>query len=100
MNIDQITRELREAYWGRKIAEEAYEDALAAYKATDPVPGSVEVDDIKVTRTKDTVRKTFNQKKFKAVYGTQEYDRFVEEKPQAGSVRISVLKTDTEEDEF
>ena len=101
MNKQGLLAELREAYWAKRIAEDNYNEVLAAYKATDPAPGSVEVDDIKITRTKDTTRKSFNQKKFKAVYGVTEYERFVDEKPQEGSVRVTVLKpTDDEEDMF
>lgn len=96
-NTEQVIENLEAAYWAKKVAEEAYADALEAYKATNPEPGSVDGEGIKITRTKDGTRKTFDSKKFKAVYGVAEYDRFVEEKPQAGSIRIAPLKNDEEE---
>ena len=97
MSNKKIIEDLEAAYWAKKVAEEAYADALEAYRATNPEPGSVDGDAVKITRTKDGTRKTFDSKKFKAVYGLAEYDRFVEEKPQAGSICIVPLKNDEEE---
>lgn len=100
MSNEQIIENLEAAYWAKQVANEAYEEALAEYKATNPEPGAVTGDMVTITRTKDGTRKTFDSKKFKAVYGTAEYDRFVEEKPQAGSIRITVRKYDDEEEAF
>lgn len=99
-SIEEIRADLREAYWAKKFATEAYDEALKAYRATDPAPGSVDHEDIKITRTKDTVRKTFNKDRMIGVYGKAEYDRFVEEKPQEGSIRISVLTPEEDEGGF
>lgn len=96
----RLAEELAEAYWAKKIAEEVYEGALEAYRATNPAPGSVEQGGVKITRTKDTVRKTFNKDRMIGVYGKAEYDRFVEERPQAGSIRISVLTPEDNEGGF
>lgn len=100
MSNEQIIENLEAAYWAKQVASEAYEEALAEYKATNPEPGAVTGDMVTITRTKDGTRKTFDSKKFKAVYGTAEYDRFVEEKPQAGSIRITVRGYDDEEETF
>lgn len=94
MKNEDFLENLREAYWQKKIAEEAYADALNAYKATDPEQGTVQVDDILIIKAKDGVRKTFDSKKFKAVYGVTEYERFQEEKPQVGAVSIRLAKAD------
>ena len=96
-NTEQVIENLEAAYWAKQVANEAYEEALAEYKATNPEPGAVTGDMVTITRTKDGTRKTFDSKKFKEVYGAAEYDRFVEEKPQAGSIRIVPLQNDEEE---
>lgn len=94
MTDEQVRDRLREAKIAKDNAADEYDAAVEAYKERFPMPGTTEHEGFKFTMTKDTTRKTFNKTKFTAVYGQAEYNRFVDEKPQAGSLRITPVQFD------
>lgn len=87
-SIEELAADVDYAHMVKEQAEEAYKDALAEWADAHPNPGSIKTDRIIINRAKDGTRKTFNKTRFTAVYGAQEYERFVDEKPQAGSVSV------------
>ena len=89
----ELAEELAEAKTSLEFAQAEFDRAKQAYMDAEPPRGeALETGEWVINYTKDTVRRAFSKDKMIAVYGKAEYDRFTEEKPQAGHVRISKAK--------